>query len=103
MDILQLLIFPTLLLILSSAVLLYLVYKLGVEQERINQHRDAINRSYDDFLRIYDNDRYFSKRDLNGWLNDNEATQEFVAEYIDNERKLELLHNRQVTAAYTKH
>jgi hypothetical protein len=66
-----------------------LVYKLGVEQERINQHRDAINRSYDDFLSIYENDRYFSKRDLNKWLKENEATKELIDEYINHEKKAE--------------
>lgn len=88
MEILQLLIIPTLLLIASTAVILYLVYSLGVEQDRINQHRDIINRSYNDFLGFYENDRYFSKRDLNKWLEMNKETQKHIGECIKHEEKV---------------
>ncbi len=36
---------------------------------KIITHIDPILKSYDDFTSLYDRARYFSKRDLNGWIN----------------------------------
>lgn len=93
MDIRLLLVIPTIFLIIIFGVVLYIVYKLDNERYRVYRSREAITKSHDDFLTIYENDRYFSKRDLKNWLDENKTVQKHTKKCMEYEEKIKKYDN----------
>jgi len=88
MDILVLLTYVTFSVLLLIGALLYFVLKLVYGQEQIEEMKDIITKSYDDFLWFYERDRYFSKRDLKKWLNNNKTIPSLIEKYLEYDEKI---------------
>ena len=61
-------IYLTLLVVLVVSILVILCIIAIVNKNRIIAHTGSILKSYEDFMSLHDRDRYFSKRDLNSWI-----------------------------------
>ena len=62
-------IYLTLLIVLLVSIIVILCIIAVYNTNNIMSHINPIIKSYDDFMSLYYRDRYFSKRDLNGWIN----------------------------------
>ena len=61
-------IYLTLFFVLLVSIIVILCIIAVVNKNRIMAHTGSILKSYEDFISLYDGDRYFSKRDLNKWI-----------------------------------
>ena len=62
-------IYLTLLFVLLVSIIVILCIIAVVNKNRIIAHTGSIIKAHEDFMSLYYRDRYFSKRDLNGWIN----------------------------------
>src|SRR4030042_1252777 len=67
-------IYGTLILIILIAYSCYFLYLLNDKRLIIYENKFMITKSYDEFIHLYNDDRYFSKRDYQKWLNRNKDT-----------------------------
>jgi DNA helicase-4 len=58
----------TLFIVILVSIIVILCIIAVINKNRINAHTGSIFKSYEDFLSLYYRDRYFSKRDLNIWI-----------------------------------
>jgi DNA helicase-4 len=61
-------IYLTLFVVLIVSIIVILGIIAIVNKNRIISHTGSILKSYEGFMSLYDRDRYFSKRDLNSWI-----------------------------------